>query len=163
MWIFSFLIVISYHSYIVSDKDSTESPLFPDSGKGYLNHRVTSKQVTDNTLKHNWKKRKKETKPQKKYPGKVSFDLDRYREWDRDQDGHLWFVICSHTPTPGLDWYLKTRCNVFSFVPVHGLKKWILDLPGNMGRLLSHPVSDSVNILHRCTILVQGSVPVPVL
>ena len=59
--------------HIVSDKDSTGTPIFPESGKGNLNQRVTSKQVTDNTLKHNWKKRKKQTESQKKYPGKVSF------------------------------------------------------------------------------------------
>ena len=71
-------------SFIASDKDSTGSPLFPDSRKGDLNHRVTSKQITNNTVKHNWKKRKKQTKPQKKYPGKVSFSCTF--QIMRDQD-----------------------------------------------------------------------------
>ena len=61
-----------YIIFIVSDKDTTnELPLLHDSNKAGLNHGVTSKPIADDTLKYNWKRRKKQRDSPKKYPGKV--------------------------------------------------------------------------------------------
>ena len=63
--------------WILSDKDNTARfPLLRDSIEKELNHIVTNRPITDDTLKHNWKRRKKQTNSLKRYPGKVqSFSL----------------------------------------------------------------------------------------